>query len=358
MNTEKNYAAPIFIIGTERSGSNLLRLMLNQHPSIAIPHPPHILKEMMPLESLYGDLSLDRNFRKLIGDAIALVKLHFFPWDGPLDADVAFAEAVGRDVYGVKAALYDQYRRARGKKRWGCKSTFVIHYVDRVRRHHPDAKFIHLVRDGRDVAVSARRSVFNHFHPHYVGRLWGEQQRAAIDLARRLPAESMIVVRYEDLLDDPAREVRRVCGFINEDYSDALLDYFRSDEARSLATHSRSWENVDKPVLKANRSRYKRELSAGEIEAFERQAFEELKHFGYSPENNEARLKRDPGGATLLRYWIQENALWGLETVKSLGSDRNAPRRLRKSLFVLKLRLALTVRRELASGQVVMGTGD
>lgn len=338
-------ASPIFIIGTERSGSNLLRLMLNQHPSIAIPHPPHILKEMMPLEPLYGDLSDDRNFRRLIADTITLVKLHFYPWDGPLDADAVFAEAIARDVYGVKAALYDQYRRAKGKKRWGCKSTFVIHYVDRVRRHSPDAKFIHLVRDGRDVAVSAKRSVFNHFHPHYVGRLWGEQQRAAIALARRLPPESMLGVRYEDLLDDPAREVRRVCGFLGEDYSDALLDYFESDEAKSLASHSRSWENVDKPVLKANHSKYKRELSAEEIKAFELQAFEELKHFGYALENDEARLKdefgRGVGAATRLKYWALEHAMSGLETVKSLGTDRNAPRRLRKALFVLKLRLSL-----------------
>jgi hypothetical protein len=349
-------AAPIFIVGTERSGSNLLRLILNQHPSIAIPHPPHILKEMMPLEPLYGDLSADRNFRKLIDDTIALVKLHFFPWDGPLGADAVFAEAIGRDVYGVKAALYDQYRRAKGKKRWGCKSTFVIHYVDRVRRHHPHAKFIHLVRDGRDVAVSARRSVFNHFHPHYVGRLWGEQQRAAIGLARRLPAESMLVVRYEDLLDDPAREVRRVCGFINEDYSDALLDYFRSDQAKSLAAHSRSWENVDKPVLKANHAKYKRELSAGEIGAFELQAFEELKHFGYVLENDEARLneksRRGLAWATLLEYWAKENVWRGLETVRALGSDRNALQRLRKALFIWKLRLSLAARGELAPERV------
>lgn len=345
-------ASPIFIIGTERSGSNLLRLMLNQHPSIAIPHPPHILKEMMPLEPLYGDLSDDRRFRRLIADTIALVKLHFYPWDGPLDAEAVFAEAGARNVYGVKAALYDQYRRAKGKKRWGCKSTFVVHYVDRVRRHSPDAKFIHLVRDGRDVAASAKRSVFNHFHAHYVGRLWGEQQRAAIALARRLPAGAMLGVRYEALLDDPAGELRRVCAFLGEDYAGAMLDYFESDEAKSLAAHSRSWENVDKPVLKSNRSKYKRELSAREIRAFELQAFEELEHFGYALENGEAGLKDDArrglGAATRAEYWARERAMSALAAVKSLAQDRNAPRRLRKALFVLRLRLRL--RLSLAAG--------
>jgi hypothetical protein len=339
-------ASPIFIIGTERSGSNLLRLMLNQHPSIAIPHPPHILKEMMPLEPLYGDLSDDRNFRKLIDDTITLVKLHFFPWDGPLDSAAVFSEAEERGVYGVKAALYDQYRRAKGKKRWGCKSTFVIRYVDRVRSLHPGAKFIHLVRDGRDVAVSAKTSVFNHFHPHYVGRLWGEQQRTAIELAKKLPAGSMLGVRYEDLLDDPAKTVRAVCAFLGEDYSDALLDYFKSGEAKSLAGSSRSWENVDKPVLKDNRSKYKRGLSAAEIEAFELQAFEELKHFGYPLENDEGGLKekkrRGLGLGTRLQYWVVEHSLSGRETFKSLFRDRNAVRRIRKAFFVWSLRRSAT----------------
>src|SRR5262249_10977142 len=147
-----------FIIGTERSGSNLLRLILNQHPSITIPHPPHILKTMMPVERLYGDLRRDANFKKLVDDAVRLVELHFAPWDVPIDLKSVLAEAAGRDVYCVKAAIYNQFRRAMGKPRWGCKSTFVIHYVDRVRRWHPDAQFIHLVRDGRDVAASAKRS--------------------------------------------------------------------------------------------------------------------------------------------------------------------------------------------------------
>lgn len=340
---------PIFIIGTERSGSNLLRLMLNSHPSIAIPHPPHILKEMMPLEPLYGDLRGDANFRRLVDDTVRLVELHFSPWDVPLDREAVFAQAPGRDVYGVKAAVYDQYRRAKGKRRWGCKSTFVIHYVDRVRSLSPGAKFIHLVRDGRDVAVSAKTSVFNHFHPHYVGRLWAEQQRTAIGLARRLSSEQLLGVRYEDLLEDPAKELRRVCAFLGEDYSDTLLSYFESSEAKGLAGQSRSWENCDRPVLAGNHGKYKRALSAADIRAFELQAFAELRHYGYPLENDPARLEEDSrrglGAATRLEYWGVEHALKAYETARSLTRDQNAAILIRKKLFIMKLRLTLGLAR-------------
>ncbi|NNN04541.1 MAG: sulfotransferase [Elusimicrobia bacterium] len=335
--------SPIFIIGTERSGSNLLRLILNEHPSLAIPHPPHLLKDLMPLAPCYGDLGADESFRRLVDDAVTLVDLHFSPWDVRVDREEVFARAPGRSVYGVKAAIYDQYRRSKGRRRWGCKSTFVIHYVDQVLAIHPDARFIHLVRDGRDVAVSAKTSVFNHFHPHYVARLWAEQQKTAIALSRSLSAEQMICVRYEDLLDDPARETRRVCGFLGEDYSDSLLDYFKGAEAKRLAAQSRSWENVSKSVLKGNRSKYKRELSAREIHAFELQAFEPLAHYGYALENDPALLRaeaRKPlAVATRLRYWTAEQAMSARMGAQALLADRNAFLRLRKNLFLRKLRL-------------------
>ena len=76
---------PIFIVGTERSGSNLLRLILDAHPNIAIPHPPHIMLELDHLEPKYGDLSLDQNLRRLINDAVRVVEPPFAPWDIVVD---------------------------------------------------------------------------------------------------------------------------------------------------------------------------------------------------------------------------------------------------------------------------------
>jgi hypothetical protein len=330
--------SPIFIIGTERSGSNLLRLILNQHPSIAIPHPPHILKDMMPLEPRYGDLSRDENFRALVRDVVRLVELHFSPWDVRVDAREAFETAPSRDVYGVKAALYDQYRRAKGKTRWGCKSTFVIRYVDRVLAVHPRAKLIHLVRDGRDVAVSARDSVFNHFHPYYVARLWAGQQREGAALAERLAPERLLTVRYEDLLEDPAAATRRVCAFLGEDYSDSLLDYSGGEEAKRLAAQSRSWQNVARPVIKGNRAKYKTALSPEQIRVFEREAYDELVRFGYAPENERGAL-RAPSQTQRLAFWLSETAQTARETLKSFVLDENGWSLARKKLYVLSLRL-------------------
>jgi hypothetical protein len=72
----------IQIIGTQRSGSNLLRLMLNQLDEIVAPHPPHILITFIPLLPVYGELDDAQNFRNLIIDVIRLVKANPVPWSG------------------------------------------------------------------------------------------------------------------------------------------------------------------------------------------------------------------------------------------------------------------------------------
>ena len=329
---------PIFIVGTERSGSNLLRAILNAHENICIPHPPHIMNELSHLVPRYGDLSQDRNFRRLIDHAVRVVELHFAPWDIEVDRDLVLKEATGRDLYSIKRALYEQYMRAKGKTRWGCKSTFMIHHTGIVRKYHKTPKFIHLVRDGRDVAVSARDSVFNHFHPHYVSQLWGRQQCLAIQISKELPVDQFLTVHYEQLTSDPEKVVRRICGFLGEDYLDQMLNYANRPDSAHLAGISKSWENLSKPILANNTKKYLAKLTPDEIFAVERNAFQELHYFGYELENNLDMLQRS---ATTkletkkrIKYFLSEKASAISTGLNSLVSDRNAYLRLRKRFFV------------------------
>lgn len=327
---------PFFIIGTERSGSNLLRAILNTHPGIYIPHPPHIMKDLGPVEGLYGDLNDDRNFRRLIADAARLVELHFFPWEITPSRQEAFERAAARNLYCVKAAFYDQYRRFRGAARWGCKSTFMVRYADKALKHSPGAKFIHLVRDGRDVAVSAKGSVFNHFHPYYVARLWSAQQKLAAELTASLGGDAALTVRYEDLTAEPERTVKAVCDFLGENYSDRLLGYYATEETKRLAAASDSWRNCAKPVLRDNSGKYRQRLSAGAIRIFEAEAFDELVRFGYRPDNaREALAGLSPASsARRARYFVSEKLRQALVLIGSFFTDRNASAMLKKRLFL------------------------
>lgn len=350
---------PIFIVGTERSGSNLLRAILNGNPGIYIPHPPHIMKDLGPVEGLYGDLRDDRNFRRLINDAARLIELHFFPWEVAPSRQEAFETAAARNLYCVKAAFYEQYRRFKGAERWGCKSTFMVHYADTAMKHSPGAKFIHLVRDGRDVAVSAKNSVFNHFHPYYVARLWNEQQKTAAGLAEKLGRDAFLTVRYEDLLADPEKTVKAVCAFLGEDYSDGLLRYFENGEIKRLAALSSSWDNCAKPVLKDNSGKYRKQLSAGEIKIFETGAFVELDRFGYPLDNPREELEKlaavPPPLSRRARYFLSEKSRLAFVFLRSLFTDRNAFAMLKKRAFLGLVKLKIRIIRPYEATGAVPG---
>jgi hypothetical protein len=334
---------PLFIIGTERSGSNLLRVILDTHSRIAIPHPPHIVRYFAPLEPSYGDLSgSDADFSRFVDDVIKLVNRHVYPWDFEIDRARVLREAEPRDAFGVTVALYDEYLERTGKARWGCKSTFMIDYTDRILARFPGARLIYLTRDPRDAAASSRASVFNPFHPYFTAVLWARQQRVGLSLLDRLPPQTILHVRYEDLLSDPVGVVSRVCGFLGEDFEEPMLRYFETAEARKGASLCQSWRNTGRPIQSDNHGKYRCELTEPEIAAVEGAARAEMERLGYSltsPSPSAPPTWQSLLRCSVLDFW------WRLQVeCRSLRSDRNHWLRWRRDLTVACLRLAALFR--------------
>lgn len=322
---------PIFIIGTERSGSNLLRLLLNAHPNIAIPHPPHVMRDMAPIEPFYGSA----RFELMAEDMARAVNMHFAPWPFQISAKELVAISPSRTLYGLYAALYEKYRAHSGKARWGCKSTFMFAHIGEILAHHSAPRFLHLVRDPRDVAASAGDSIFSQYHPFKQAALWTDQQIEIEKWAPKLK-EKYLRVRYEDLTARPEEETRRIMEFLTETFSPDQLQFFNGPEARGLAALSESWKNCAAPVSRSSVGRYKNKLSPREIELTEFQTFDLMKSYGYAPES-QARPQA-PTSAELL--WIESQDRWrmlGTEG-RALIRDRNFGLRWKKWMYLQGVR--------------------
>ena len=327
---------PIFIVGTERSGSNLLRVILDAHPRLDVPHPPHIMKYFAGLEAGYGDLREPDRRRALARDIGRLLAVHIHPWELPVDLDAAAARADPPDLFGIFVQIYEQHRAAAGKARWGCKSTFMIHHAERVLEHFPGARFIWLVRDARDVAASSRRSVFSPYHPYLSARLWAEQQRLGLALEAAHPGATLRL-RYEDLLAEPEGALRGVCGFIGEDYAPEMLRFFETRAARVGAGLSVDWGNTARPILRGNTRKYRKELSDGEVWMVEAAAGAELIALGYELEYPEPG-HLEPGPGRLLGMRVRDE-LWHLQVEwRSLRTDRNHWRRWGRGVTMALIR--------------------
>ncbi len=335
---------PLFILGTERSGSNLLRLILNSHSRIAVPHPPHIVRYFAPLEPLYGDLARDEAFRALVGDIVRLLDTHIYQWDVPIDVDAVARDARPRNAFGVYVALYDQYRAHQGKARWGCKSTFMIDHVPEIRARFPDARLLLLVRDPRDVAVSSRKSVFSTFHPYYTAGLWRDQQAVGIRWLDELPPEQIRLVHYERLVGDPEGSVRAICEFLGEAFEPGMLRFFETDEARKSASLSESWQNTGRPVSQASVEQWRKGLTERERLVIEIVARREMERLGYTPVASPAELDAARIGAVeRAGYWLSEHVNSLRVELRSFRKDRNVWRRWARAWTLAGLRARLRV---------------
>lgn len=328
---------PIFMIGTQRSGSNLLRLMLNQLPGITAPHPPHVLQRMMPLAANYGDLAQDKNFATLVDDVCRLVELNPVPWEGvQLDrADVA-RRCRQRSVVAVFGAVYDALADARGARAWLCKSLQNVMYLPQIEAYFPGAQYIYLYRDGRDVAVSFRKAVVGEKHYYHIAREWAGAQRLALRQRDTTPPERFANISYEELTARPEATMQRMCTFLGVAYHESMLEFYTSEEAKKAAESSALWGNVVKPIMADNTRKFMREASEEDISIFESVAGDVLDALGYErvyvPRGKERQFTEAE-----LRHFDAENKRLKEEVLR--GTDQeDLKRRDRQSALLVEIR--------------------
>lgn len=341
--------SPLLIIGTERSGSNLLRLMLDSHPNIAIPHPPHFMRYLAPLAATYGDLTDEVSRRQLVRDAIALLRSHIHPWNCKIDEDLAVRES-RPTVFGVTAAIYEQYRRAVGKPRWGCKSTFMVDYVDDVLAEYPAARLIWLVRDPLDVAASMRRSVFGPYQPQFSAELWRDQQRTALAAVERWGSGVIRMVRYEDLVVSPQMELEGIARHLGEEFDAAMLAHHETSGARSISRMCESWERAGRPVSAERVGSHRDGLTAAELRQVLAITNELRSELGYDrptvPRGQEAprlllRLQDTGLRAAVeyrsfrhdLNYWQRQRRDAVVRWIELRAAGRSAGRKIQKAVI-------------------------
>ena len=302
---------PILMIGTQRSGSNLLRLMLNQLSEVAAPHPPHILQRLMPLVSRYGDLGQDKNFARLVDDVCRLVELNPVPWEGvKLDRRDMARRCSERSLTAVFGAAYDLLAEAWGKSTWCCKSLANIFYLDEIEHYFRDAaKYIYLFRDGRDVAVSFRKAVVGEKHFYHIAREWGSTQRIALAKRGQIGSSRFFNVRYEDLTADAETTMKALCKFLGYRYTPEMLDFHRTDEAKKAASSSDLWGNVVNPVMRDNSRKFLREASAEDVQIFELEAGDVLDALGYERAYTSKGEKRQFTEAEIRQFDIENKRL-------------------------------------------------
>ncbi len=271
----------IFMVGEQRSGSNLLRLILNESSSIAAPHPPHILQRMMPLLHVYGSLDNEKNFNKLIEDVCRLVELNPVPWEKvKLNRKEISKRCKEKSLIAIYGAVMDIYAEAHDASAWMCKSMQNIQWADEINQYFTKPKYIYLYRDPRDVTLSFTKAVIGEKHPYFIAKQWNELQELCIAQMKH-GAENIFPVSYEALLENPEEIVKNLCKFLEIEFSDKMLDFHKSSEAKNSAKSSTLWENLSQPINTNNTKKFMNELTTEDIKIIESIAGDVMDTLGY-----------------------------------------------------------------------------
>ena len=277
---------PIFMIGTQRSGSNLLRLMLNQLTEVASPHPPHIFERIHPLLDKYGNLGQENNFAQLVDDVCKLIELNPVEWqDVALDRrEIITRCGSDRSLAAVYGAVYDLYAESQKAKTWCCKSLVNIHYIDVIEQHFDQPKYIYLFRDGRDVALSFQKAVVGEKHIYNIAQDWTYTQEKAIELMENIDPGRVFLISYEHLTKNTREVAQSLCKFLGANYTHSMMDFYKTTEAQNAAKSSMLWGNVASPVMKNNSGKFRTQMPEGDVRIFESVAGHVLDKLGYKRE--------------------------------------------------------------------------
>ena len=231
--------APIFIVGAPRSGTTLLQYMLRSHPDISLPTgESHFFIPLLRQESEYGDLRQINNIRRV------LERMYHQSADF-LDTDLhgvkfdiePLSQLLHKQQYTsmaqLIAGLFELNAAGEKARRWGDKTPYYVLHMKMLLDKSPDAQFIHLIRDGRDCALSMfeREHDFRVYNTFFAAKYWEIYVEIGQQTGREIGSANYHEIRYEDLLEDPKTVMASVCHFLGEDYSDSLVNFKKSGEA-------------------------------------------------------------------------------------------------------------------------------
>lgn len=275
---------PYQMIGTRRSGTNLLRVMIDQLPGFSAPQSTHELEYFTPLVPYYPDLNIDVNFMQFIDDMCRCVELNPAKWDGvTLDRYEIFNLCTERNIVSIFEAInITAAMQVKGAKDWMSKCPNYISYADSFEKHWgEDIKYIYMYRDGRDIALSFTKAVAGDKHHYFIAKEWARTQRAARSLKESISSNRFFSVSYEDLLMNPEIVCRETAEFLGQPYTSDMLKYYENKSAKIAAESSSLWENIAKPINTSNTNKWLEQSTRHDIHIFESVAGDELEMLGY-----------------------------------------------------------------------------
>lgn len=269
---------PFFIVGSDRSGSTMLRLMLNEHSRLCVPPETWFLTDLMNALPLTGPLTTEQ-----VTQARKIIAAHW-RWKEWNIADSRLKTRLHSLKSPTLGDLIDCVFRLKAgdKPRWGDKTPGYLTEIDRLHKVFPSAKFVHIVRDGRDVCLSLRRTGWEGDTTWSIAQYWNRHVGTGLQQGRLLPPGHYLEVSYSDLVLNTEEILREICRFLGEEFEPEMLFFYKRAEHQMPRREQGHHAKTRRPPRESDVDRWKRELSRLHVLIFEAGAADAMKSAGQS----------------------------------------------------------------------------
>lgn len=262
--------SPVFVIGYPRSGTSLTCRLLRRYLKVSFGTESQFIVRYYRRLPRYGDLNEDANVQGLIA---AISTERFFQrskhnWGFRFNREEAFRALKSRTYSGVLEAVFGQLADHNEMVRWGDKTPQYNTELDVLLTLFPDAQFIHVVRDGRDVALSIRQTSFGPTNACQTAVEWDRALQEIGSFTRQLRSNQFYELRYEDLTTAPADMLAALAHYLG------IAGYAERVEPTVK-------QRIEEDIRSNNHCKWRDALAPREVERFEAVAGATLARFGY-----------------------------------------------------------------------------
>ncbi len=279
-----NAKFPVFIVGAQRSGTTLLRLLLNSHSMIAIPEEARFLMPLLEQDKLLHGFQ-GEDLHNLVNYLRTSQEFQLWNYDNSTFLkeleqlkQISLVDFIGK--------LYSSYALSESKQYWADKSLF-FRRIDILANMFPQGSFINIVRDGRDVFDSWRKMDTDKDCAPAAALDWRLKLSLIERAFSRLPTNRTLTIRFEDLLIDPESVAKLICTFLGLKYEESMLSFHENSNRYVGEHHSKL---IFKPIDSSNQFKWRNNLTHLEKIAFDLVAGKQLDQYNYGRSGEKCSL--------------------------------------------------------------------
>jgi len=275
---------PFFIIGAQRSGSTLLRSILVANQKIAIPPETFVLYKAFRKFRTHQHLDWKDLSRLIISEFES--HKNFGRWNTNLFPCYQAAFQLPkkeRSLAKLIEIIYSQYIEDNNPtaEMWGDKTPYNTLYINWIYKLYPKAKYVHLLRDGRD-AINSLLKLGWYTNINDACWRWETSVRMAQKLKAKLEEDSFLEIKYEHLVREPQKEIKRLCTFLRIQFSPEMLNPQQTAGKimkNTIATPQH--KNILKPINSSRIGNWEQELDASQKALIHRHIGKTLRRLKY-----------------------------------------------------------------------------